>query len=551
MRTEQIVDKIFTDIKTLEGQILEYLSGANTVSVDAVNIQQHYISGSKGDGSPVNVDLEKVRLVADAFSRSQIVNIDALMQGSGNVRSAFEAMLANLPNVGYLPANKPPNTGPKKIVWFDEPVHAAGTVFDACERLLAQRATAQAVELRNLVMDFITDVSERSGLRFNEETIHRFMSSLCAKRFAILGGLSGSGKTKLAQAIAKWMSPTQGKYYSVITVGADWTSSENILGYPDGLDAERYVSKPALELFLDAAAHPNTPHFLILDEMNLSHVERYFSDLLSVIESGDKIVLYEGGDRRSGDRVIPKTLDILPNVFIIGTVNVDETTYMFSPKVLDRAFVLDFTVSKDDVRSFVENPRSINLDAINGLGSKYSEQFLRESQLPATTLHETVRAHFEQEMLLYFSILQEHHSEFGFRIIHECARFLYYYSVFGGYPEGNTDWIPAAMDAIIIEKILPKLHGSRSKLEGLLWALAWACGAERIERDGKSFDEQLTASGRDEVDGTYSPDVVWASLAAVNAENPSGAAPYPLSFDKIMRMWRKLVRDQFVSFSEA
>ncbi|MBK8648590.1 MAG: hypothetical protein IPN16_19005 [Gemmatimonadetes bacterium] len=77
--------------------------------------------------------------------------------------------------------------------------------------------------------------------------------------------------------------------YSVVPVGADWTGSENVVGYPDGLDPTRYVSTAALDLILSAKENERAPHFLVLDEMNLSHVERYFADVLSAIESDEPL----------------------------------------------------------------------------------------------------------------------------------------------------------------------------------------------------------------------------------------------------------------------
>ena len=93
-----------------------------------------------------------------------------------------------------------------------------------------------------------------------------------------------------------------------------------------------YQSTPAYELIKNAEDDSENPYFLILDEMNLSHVERYFADFLSAIESGEEIPLYGNNDK----------LTLPDNLFIIGTVNVDETTYMFSPKVLDRANTIEF-----------------------------------------------------------------------------------------------------------------------------------------------------------------------------------------------------------------
>jgi hypothetical protein len=112
------------------------------------------------------------------------------------------------------------------------------------------------------------------------------------------------------------------------------------------------------------------------------------------------------------------------------------------------------------------------------------------------------------------------------------------------YADDHSDWFNAAMDAVIVQKFLPKLHGSRPKLEGLLWALAWACGANRTGLAAAAFLAQCREAGRAQEETRFGPLVVEAALAGA-------AARYPLSFEKVMRMWRKLVRDQFVTFSEA
>jgi 5-methylcytosine-specific restriction protein B len=91
--------------------------------------------------------------------------------------------------------------------------------------------------------------------------------------------LSGSGKTKLAQAFAMWICEDDSQY-CIVPVGADWTNREPLLGFPNALKAKEYV-KPdnrVLDLIINATQNTDKPYFLILDEMNLSHVERYFAD---------------------------------------------------------------------------------------------------------------------------------------------------------------------------------------------------------------------------------------------------------------------------------
>lgn len=438
-----------------------------------------------------------------------------------------------------------------------EKIDSESVVFDdsACyeETLSKLVVDGQAINktLNGCGEKFKLDLNA-ANLSFSNSIIHRTLSSLLSKRFLVFSGLAGSGKTKIAQAFARWNTPDQ-EHYALVPVGADWTGNENIIGYPNGLDNATYVTKPALELVRHALepAHAATPHFLILDEMNLSHVERYFADILSAIESGEEIPLYEGNMRKVDEVDVSRKLRLPENLFIIGTVNVDETTYMFSPKVLDRANVIEFRLEPDGLQSFLSSPKAPRLEELDGKGAAFGSGFVEAAADKGREVPAAVKESYEREMLLFFNLLREHNAEFGYRTSYEAARFIHFFSQLGGYPEGSVDWFDSAMDAVVVQKFLPKLHGSRSKLEGLLWALAWACGAEPIERGGKSFAAQIREAGQAQDDALYGPETLWETLSKSNPDNPAAAARYPLSFDKVMRMWRKLVRDQFVTFAEA
>jgi len=308
----------------------------------------------------------------------------------------------------------------------------------------------------------------------------------------------------------------------IIPVGADWTGSDSVLGYPDGLDGSRYVSRPALELILDALDDPRHPYFLILDEMNLSHVERYFADFLSAIESGEPIPLYEGSVRKSGDREVPRRLQLPNNLFVIGTVNVDETTYMFSPKVLDRANVIEFRMTTAEMTAFLDSPAKPDLEALQGRGSEYAEGFAAATRR-AMLIPESVQPLFRAEMEAFFQVLQAHHAEFGYRTAHEAARFVSFYYELLGSPEDDL-WFAEAMDAVVVQKLLPKLHGSRVKLAKLLQGL-WTLARYAPDNRPKERKDPLEAE--------------------------VGLAHYPLSADKIVRMWRLLTENGFASFAEA
>jgi hypothetical protein len=239
---------------------------------------------------------------------------------------------------------------------------------------------AQTINGIGSMLENFVKATAEAGLVVDQHVFHRFAASLMAKRLLILTGLSGSGKTKMAQAFARYLTPVDSPAVQVIPVGADWTSNENVIGYPDGLDPTNYIVQPVLDLIIYAHEMPNKPCFLILDEMNLSHVERYFADFLSAMESEEPVPLYSGSERKASGRIIPREIRIPKNLFVIGTVNIDETTYMFSPKVLDRAGVIEFRVTPGDIEKVLEYKQVLDLEKIVGIGQNFAAAFASGKQ---------------------------------------------------------------------------------------------------------------------------------------------------------------------------
>ena len=327
---------------------------------------------------------------------------------------------------------------------------------------------------------------KESGLQLSTNILARLTAALLTKRFLILTGLSGSGKTKLAHAFAAWIAESD-EQYRVVAVGADWTTNENLLGYQDALRPEIY-RKPtngALELMLRARDDSERPYFLILDEMNLSHVERYFADMLSAIESGESIALHSavedlpGGD---GDTLlVPSRLELPKNLFIVGTVNVDETTYMFSPKVLDRANVIEFRATADQIGNFLDNPQRIRMEVFASKGAGYGAAFVAAAasdapllaELP-TAIHDNgaqCAADLKTRMVEAFKALAPIGAEFGFRTAFEISRFVAFHAALTGPGWKFSD----ALDAQVYQKLMPKLHGSERRLGPVLKALEAFC----------------------------------------------------------------------------
>jgi 5-methylcytosine-specific restriction protein B len=356
-----------------------------------------------------------------------------------------------------------------------------------------------------------------SGLSYSELLVTRFISSLLTKPFVILTGLSGSGKTKLAQAFVRWICQDESQY-RIIPVGADWTNREPLLGYPNALKPDEYV-KPdngVLDLIIRANQSLDLPHFLILDEMNLSHVERYFADFLSVMESKEEISLYSEGTVVKG---VPPKLNIPSNLFIIGTVNIDETTNMFSPKVLDRANTLEFRVTKEEMESFLGNMKEIEMDALSGKGVGMASSFL---ELAANKSFATEDVdEINKALVRFFGELKKTGAEFGYRSATEILRLIHQLSVLDKSLETKQK-----IDIAIVQKLLPKLHGSRRKLCPILETLGSFC----IDGEDKNIKDVFEKADFD----FNRSDVL-----------------YPLSLEKIVRMYRSAIDNGFASFAEA
>ena len=409
-------------------------------------------------------------------------------------------------------------------------------------------------KLGESVKTSFVEAALQAGVAVNGFLAQRMISAFLSKRFTIFTGLSGSGKTLIAQSFAHWIaSGSLGEHakehFTVIPVGADWTGNESILGYPDGLQRGNYLTKPALDLMLHAEKHGDFPHFLILDEMNLSHVERYFADILSGIESDEGLELYSGDmtkpetwRKTSAAKPVPPKLKQLPeNLFIIGTVNVDETTYMFSPKVLDRANVIEFRMDAGELEGFLGNPAKPDLSKLDGKGASFGKAFVDAAKNPVAVPAD-VKAAYDAEMVLLFRTLQAHGAEFGYRTAYETARFVHFYKLLGNHPDGDPAWFSGALDCVVFQKLLPKLHGSRAKLGPVLKKLWFLCVTpHKVDAETKEDRDNLIAATLKAAE---------ESKAEPLKDTPDGA-PYPLSAEKIYRMWRLMMDNGFASFAEA
>jgi 5-methylcytosine-specific restriction enzyme B len=378
----------------------------------------------------------------------------------------------------------------------------------------AARPTSTSLETpmpNELFRDFAAAV-ERSGLRFptGSNLVRSFVSSLLAKPFAILTGLAGSGKTQLAMRLGEWFGTDEhGRHrHVVVPVRPDWTGPESIFGYEDALrtspsGAPVWFVPEAFEFVLRAADDPEHPYLLILDEMNLAHVERYFSDFLSGVESRRPVLPDLVFDQQSRQWVLrdveAQRLPLPRNLFVVGTVNVDETTYMFSPKVLDRAFTFEFRVTADELDADLRRPTA----APAGEDQRV-RAFASLAERDDWQQHHPHPAHDEivSTLRAAHTILAVANQEFGHRTLYEILRFCAFFAA-----TGDTDAY-TALDLAMMQKVLPKVHGSRRRIEPVL-----------------------------------------AELGAL-AHGAGPAPQLPVTHEKIGRMIQSVQTNQFVSFSE-
>ena len=327
----------------------------------------------------------------------------------------------------------------------------------------------------------------------------RYITSLLAKPFVILTGNSGTGKTRISKQFAEyleWKSDDGKKNWVIIPVGADWTDNTKILGYYNPLAEDgkgKYEKTKIVELIEEANRHKEIPYFVILDEMNLSHVERYFSDFLSHMETPDTPFELEGYTGR---------LDYPENMFVVGTVNIDETTYMFSPKVLDRANVIEFKPQKEDVFKVFSAAGTVGkMVPVNDGSAQAFLKLAKEIRTgkfavdeDLTHYYTDVDGDFTGSNLDYvegvfsdiYEIVQKYDFEFAFRTVKEIRNYIAAAYELLEKTEFNLNQI---IDEQLLQKILPKIHGNKKEIGQMLDELTGLCDKYSLVLSKKKIEQ--------------------------------------------------------------
>lgn len=338
-----------------------------------------------------------------------------------------------------------------------------------------------------------TDTEERCI----DTPYRQYITAIKSKPFLLLAGISGTGKSRIVRELARscWDKDSKEykakkpKNFEMIQVKPNWHDSSELFGYVSRIKEEKFIVGPFLKFMAKALKEPDVPYFLCLDEMNLAPVEQYFAEYLSVIESRkladdgsavtDPIVDFEATaayhsliselfpeeeDRKPflvKEEEKGKRLSIPPNLIVVGTVNMDETTFSFSRKVLDRAMTIEMN----------------EVDLWRGLTDRYEpiERQSTETLIGTAVEGRDVYTDYKEvcdTCLNYLQSVNEVLEETPFKVAYRTRNEVLLYVVnnlpYNKSADGTTlpqEYVVArALDEITNMKILSRIEGDESKV---------------------------------------------------------------------------------------
>lgn len=377
----------------------------------------------------------------------------------------------------------------------------------------------EQLEVKEIISQIKAYIGSK-GFRYCDGLIENFYLSLKSKPFVILAGISGTGKTRLvklfAEAVGAVLAENGGNgRYKLVSVRPDWSDSSDLFGHTN-LKGE-FVPGAIIDFVKDACEHPDKPYFLCLDEMNLARVEYYLSDFLSVIETRrragsriltDRIILDKAAGNDYGELILPE------NLYVVGTVNMDETTFPFSRKVLDRANTIefsdvdlmpDFMMSEEKAEPVVQSNEFLKTQYLVLAVDTGEEQWDLAAEV-CTELQEINR------------ILQEANAHIGYRVRDEIVFYM-----LNNAETGLLEY-DDALDNEIMQKILPRIQGSSAAVKNLLCRLF-----QKFAGDYSGLNQ----------------DMVWKQM---DTYLDNKGCTYKNSARKICYMMRRYEEDGFTSY---
>ncbi len=342
----------------------------------------------------------------------------------------------------------------------------ATTDFDACpafteldgkqEQFAAETTEKRKYLFTNLTLPnlvrFVVDYARecRLHLSYSLEDMATFVAGLGASRLTILQGMSGTGKTSLPKIFAEALLGN----CEIVEVESSWRDKNELLGYYNEF-SKCYTPKKFTQCLYKAKLNPEVLTFIVLDEMNLSRIEYYFSDFLSLMENEEdkreiKLLNIKLNRLEKGEKVPycglcdGHTLKVPTNVWFIGTANRDESTFAISDKVYDRAQTMNFNKRAPKIHSFSEPlpQRFAPYDSLKKLFDEAKNNGVFEAE-------ESIVVQQVEKLLAPYNI------SFGNRILKQMEDFVKIYcACFGDRDAVQKD----AIEKILLSKVVSKLE---------------------------------------------------------------------------------------------
>ena len=316
------------------------------------------------------------------------------------------------------------------------------------EKLLHEFSEPTLAKITSFIVQYAKN--SRLHLSYTEADIAQFIAGLGATKLSILQGMSGTGKTSLPKIFSEAIYGN----VNIIEVESSWKDKNELIGYYNEF-SEKFSPKKFTQALYEASFREDEITFIVLDEMNLSRIEYYFSDFLSLMENEEdkrKIKLLNVPiERKENGQSIPykklndgTTLNIPKNVWFIGTANRDESTFEISDKVYDRANTINFNKRAKKVRDYQ--------DPIDRRFVSY-----RTFTTLLNNAINTIEFDAEENNLIISceQILSKYNISFGNRILNQMENFVkVYVSCF----ENPSDHINEAVEKILLSKVVAKLE---------------------------------------------------------------------------------------------
>lgn len=535
-------------------KIIAYAPPKQIVAVGEV-IKKYYIEEDKSKFVYNDVDMDKEDNTRTFNQRVglnwtnvlshplYIEEFDQEIEQKSNIAKSNKAF-SELTEAGFENAEKLIND----ILWdntlkfsdgIEETAAAKAQETDKLETAISKKLSSLEeanFEIRD-VIKYIHDYIASKGYEYSIDIIKNLYLSLKTKPFVILYGISGTGKSKLVELFAEAIGATrEDGTYNLIPVRPDWSDASELIGYRN--IESKFQPGILTNIIKEAVKHKEIPYFVCLDEMNLARVEYYFSDILSIMETRDKkdeevktdkLIRSElfGGDLEAvesfGDLYIPE------NLYIIGTVNMDETTFPFSKKVLDRANTIEFNeVNLDYDFDREEDELHPKICSNKLLLSEYIK--IAECKEKKNTAKDVIK-----QLNKINEILRKCDMQFAYRVRDEVV----FYVIYAAHEELMD--FDKALDYAIKQKILPRIGGSSEEIEKCLLELFIYCS----KMDQNTFTSDYIDEDILKKMSKYLEDEK-KKLKEDSKEN--SVCKYPISSEKILKMLWRFNKDGFTTF---